>query len=66
VIQRTTIKRGIMEAIVYSGTGAVLIKMDSGTGAALTFEEAKALKDLLNAQLPESDPAPKKDEAINE
>lgn len=56
IVQRIEIRRGIMEAVVYPRTGAVLIKMDSGTGCALTYEEAKALKELLNAQLPEDDP----------
>lgn len=59
-IKRTTVKRGIMEATVYPSTGSVLLKMDSGTGAALTYEEARALRDLLNEKLPNE--APKKAE----
>ena len=65
VVRRTTIYKGIMEATVYASTGSLLLKMASGTGAALTYEEAKALKDLLNEQLPDIDPA-KKDEKNHE
>ena len=61
-IKRTTIKRGIMEATIYPATGSVLLKMDSGTGAALTYEEAAALRDLLNEQLPDNDPTKKAEE----
>ena len=61
VVKRTTIHKGIMEATVYASTGSLLLKMSSGTGAALTYEEAAALRDLLNKQLPDIDPT-KKDE----
>ncbi len=56
VINRTVIQRGIMTATIYPNTGAVLIRMDSGTGCALTYEEAKELKGLLNVHLPDDDP----------
>jgi hypothetical protein len=62
-VRRVEVKRGIMEAVVYPGTGSLLIETQSGIKMALTYEEARALKELLNAQLPDSDPAMKDEES---
>jgi hypothetical protein len=65
VVRRTTITRGIMEAVVYPNVGSLLIKTGGTSGIALTYEEAAALRDLLNAELPAVDPTKKDEEKIN-